>query len=371
MKLEAAKLQAFRPFRCAEPGWLSYHMTPRFVTTIHPVAPFDFRRTLRFALRPPATSNGRQFEPLLDHWVENEFLRAIELDEGVALYGVSENGEAGALHVRILRGPSGARAQHEVERAVRRQLSVGTDLTSFYQLVAQDPVLSHLVRHFNGMRIPQLINPYEALVCAILEQQINLSFAHQVKLALIRTYGHYVEHDGRRYYVFPSPETLAAATPEQLRTIQVSGPKARYIIAISQSIIERGLNLDTLQPLAPEAAIEGLMALKGVGAWTAQYVAMRALGHVDCLPAADVGLQKSIRYFYGLRKPPDAARVEVIARAWSGWRSYATFYLWLTYWEDASWKEILRAEIRLESRAKKRNALGRSIRSSSTLRRSR
>ena len=76
-------------------------------------------------------------------------------------------------------------------------------------------------------------------------------------------------------------------------------------------------------------AHEKLLELKGVGHWTAQYVGLRALAHLDCLPAADVGLQKVIHYFYGLRKRPSPERVQKMGRAWRGWQSYATFYLWL------------------------------------------
>lgn len=326
---------------------LSYHMTPEPVITIMPVAPFNFRRTLRFALRPPLIGNGREFEPLLDYWEDEEYRRVLEVRDGLALYGVSENGQEGSLHVRIICGPSGALAREEVERAVRRQLATGLDLRSFHRVAGGDPVLARLVSHFRGMRIPQLLNPYEALISAILEQQINLSFAHQVKRALIQNYGRFVEWRGKRYGVFPSPGVLAASTPEQLRTLQVSGPKAKYIIAISRAVVEGRLDLDALCTLDPPAAHERLVALKGVGAWTAQYVGLRSLGHLDCLPAADVGLQNAIRYFYGMRRQPAAARVEAMARAWRGWRSYAAFYLWLTFWEDASWKEERRAEIRV------------------------
>lgn len=325
---------------------LRYHMKPEPVITIMPVAPFNFRRTLRFALRPPLTGNGRKFEPLLDYWEDDEYRRVLEVGDGLALYGVSEDGRDGRLRVRVLCGPSGAPVREEVEHAVRRQLATGLDLRSFHQVAGRDPVLSRLVSHFHGMRIPQLLNPYEALVSAILEQQINLSFAHQVKGALIRKYGRSVEWEGRRYGVFPSPGVLAESTPEQLRTIQVSGPKAKYIIALSQAVVDRQLDLGALPTLAPPAAHDRLMALKGVGAWTAQYVGMRSLGHLDCLPAADVGLQNAVRYFYGLRKQPAAARIEMMARAWQGWRSYAAFYLWLTFWEDESWKKQRRAEIR-------------------------
>jgi DNA-3-methyladenine glycosylase II len=66
---------------------------------------------------------------------------------------------------------------------------------------------------------------------------------------------------------------------------------------------------------------------------------------LDHLPSGDVGLQKAVQIFYRLRKAPSSARVEQMGRKWAGWRSYATFYLWLTYWEKPEWKESLLAEI--------------------------
>ncbi|MGH9396072.1 MAG: DNA-3-methyladenine glycosylase family protein [Terriglobia bacterium] len=323
-----------------------YQMQPHQTITIIPRPPFNFRRTLRFALHPPALQNGREFEPLLDYFVDAEFRRVAEIGGQPVLYGVSEAGPDGALRVRILRGPAGKSALKEVERAVRLQFGADLDLEPFHQIAASDRVLSRLVFHFRGMRIPQVANPYETLVSAILEQQINLSFAHQVKRALIGKYGESVEYEGRCYSVFPMPEALGATTPEELRKIQISGPKAKYIIAISRAVVEGSLDLEALRTVDPAAAHGRLMALKGVGAWTAQYVGMRALGHLDCLPAADVGLQKAIQFLYGMRKQPAIPRVELLARKWRGWRSYATFYLWLTFWEDALWKEKLRGEIR-------------------------
>lgn len=311
---------------------------------LKPLDPFHFERTLRFILSPPALLNGRSFAPLLDYFVAGEFRRVMEIDGEPVLYGVSERPES-QLRVRILRGPSHPAARQAVLGNVRRQLAANFDLKPFYGLAAADPVLSRLVIHFRGMRIPQVADPYEALISAILEQQVNLSFAHQVKRALIETYGRSVEFEGGRYNMFPNPAALAITTPRELRKLQISGPKAQYIIGISQAVVDGSLDLDALHLLEPAAAHEKLLALKGVGAWTAHYVGMRALGHLDCLPAADVGLQKSIQFFYGLRKQPSIPRLEKLARKWAGWRSYATFYLWLTYWEEMQWKEKLRAEI--------------------------
>ncbi|HEY6293714.1 MAG TPA: hypothetical protein VI455_19345 [Terriglobia bacterium] len=327
--------------------------------------PFDFNRTLRFILSPPELLNGRRFEPLLDHFVDGEYRRAAEMNGQPVLYGVKEakaatlvssgksrrkspSGSSGgsALEARILAGPRDAATEQTVARLVRRQFSTDLDLRPFYRLAASDPVLSKLVRHFRGMRIPQAPAVYETLISAILEQQVNLTFAYQVKKALIETYGSALEFEGRLYRTFPEPVRLALVTPVGLRKLQISGPKARYIAAISVAALDGSLDLEALRQVEPAQAHERLLREKGVGLWTAHYVGLRALGHLDCLPAADVGLQKSVQRFYRFRQKPTPASLEKLAQQWAGWRSYATFYLWLTYWEDAAWKEKLFGEIR-------------------------
>lgn len=315
---------------------------------IRPRAPFNFAQTLRFILSPPALRNGREFAPLLDYYVEGEYRRVLEIGGQLVLYSVAEEGDlaAPALRARIIAGPNNERTPQAVAAEVARQFSTDLDLEPFYTLAEADPVLRQLIVHFRGMRVPQAPRVFEILISAIIEQQVNLSFAHKVKKALIDTYGRSVDFDGRRYSAFPEPAALAITTPRELLPLQVSGPKARYIITISRLVLDGTLDLENLSQLEPALAHEKLLELKGVGHWTAQYVGMRTLKHLDCLPAADVGLQKVIQYFYGLRKRPTPERVQKMARAWRGWRSYATFYLWLTYWENAEWKSKVREEIR-------------------------
>jgi DNA-3-methyladenine glycosylase II len=317
--------------------------------------PFSFSHTLRFILSPPALLNGRTFAPLLDYFVEGEYRRVIEVGDALVLYGVSEekHGTKSRLRARILSGPDDEKTAGTIRAIVMRQFATELDLTPFYRLANFDPALSKLTAQFRGMRIPQAAGVYETLISAILEQQINLSFAHQVKLAMIEKYGRAIEHEGRRYNSFPLPAALAITTPRELRRIQISGPKARYIIAISQAVLDGSLDLEGLRALSPTMAHARLVEQKGVGPWTAQYVGMRALGHLDCLPAADVGLQKAIQRFYGLRKMPSEKRVTQMARAWAGWRSHATFHLWLTFWLEAEQKEKLMEEIRVQKRRTK------------------
>jgi DNA-3-methyladenine glycosylase II len=315
--------------------------------------PFHFNRTLRFILSPPELLNGRRFSPLLDNFEEGEYRRVADIGGELTLYGVREEIESGkpALQVRVLAGRREESLLHALVIQVERQFSTRLDLTPFYERAKTDPVLGCLCQHFRGMRIPQSATVFESLISAILEQQVNLGFAHQVKKALIEAYGGYVEFEGRRYNSFPQPAALAITTPSELRRLQISTPKARYLIGISRAALDGSLDLEGLRGLDPALAHAKLMEQKGVGPWTAQYVGLRALGHLDCLPAEDVGLQKAIRDLYRLRQQPSGTRVEKLARRWSGWRSYATFYLWRTYWESKASKASLIQTIRMKKRS--------------------
>ena len=246
---------------------------------IEPRAPFNFVQTLRFILSPPALLNGRQFPPLLDYFVEGEYRRVLDFNGQLILYGVREEGgtENPGLRVRILAGPDHDRAKRTVALEVDRQFSTDLDLQPFHALARRDAVLRQLVAHFRGMRVPQAPRVFEILISAIIEQQVNLSFAHKVKKALIDAYGAAMEYEGCRYAAFPDPAALAVTTPGELLRLQVSGPKARYIIAISRLVRDGGLDLENLRQLEPALAHEKLLELKGVGHWTAQYVGLRAL----------------------------------------------------------------------------------------------
>src|SRR5215469_11412786 len=188
--------------------------------------PFDFQRTLRFVLSPPALLNGRLFEPLLDHFGNGEYRRAADLSGQPVLYAVREVNpvsskparrdrylsESAGLDLKILAGPRDETTRRTLAEFVQRQFSTDLDLTPFYRLAASDRVLSRLVRHFGGMRIPQAPLVYETLISAILEQQVNLSFAHHVKKALVQAYGSSIEFEGNRYNAFPEPAALAITT---------------------------------------------------------------------------------------------------------------------------------------------------------------
>jgi len=302
---------------------------------------------VRFLVSPRELRSRRRLTPLLDRIEDDEYRRLVLVRGEPVLYGVREvrHRRDVALRLRILAGPQDSETLREVREIVERQFSAHLNLRPFYELARADPVLRRLVHHFRGMRVPQALSVFEALLCAILEQHENGTLAHRAKKALIEAYGISVICQERQYYAFPEPAALAIATPRHLRRLHIPASKASDLVEVSRAVVDGTFELEALRDLEPADALARLQARRGVSLWAAQYVALRALGHLDCLLATDVGLQKAIQYCYGMPKTPSPAEVEQMGRAWAGWRSYATFYLWLTLWEDAPWQEQLAREL--------------------------
>ena len=124
---------------------------------------------------------------------------------------------------------------------------------------------------------------------------------------------------------------LAAATDEDLRVCGLSAPKIRTLRAAAEAIIEGRLDLEGLSALDAEDAHEALVAVKGIGPWTADIFLLFCLGHPDAFPAGDLALQEAAKLALALKSRPDAARLERIAERWRPWRGVAARMLWAYY----------------------------------------
>jgi DNA-3-methyladenine glycosylase II len=124
---------------------------------------------------------------------------------------------------------------------------------------------------------------------------------------------------------------LAEATEEDLRACGLSSPKIRALRALAHAVAEGGLDLAGLAALAAEDAHKALVAVKGVGPWTADIFLLFCLGHPDAFPAGDLALQEAAKLALKLRRRPDAARLERIAERWRPWRGVAARMLWAYY----------------------------------------
>lgn len=124
---------------------------------------------------------------------------------------------------------------------------------------------------------------------------------------------------------------LAAATNEDLRGCGLSSPKIRALRAAAKTIAEGRLDLEGLSALDAEEAHRALVAVKGIGPWTADIFLLFCLGHPDAFPAGDLALQEAAKLALALKSRPDAARLERIAERWRPWRGVAARMLWAYY----------------------------------------
>jgi AraC family transcriptional regulator of adaptative response / DNA-3-methyladenine glycosylase II len=155
----------------------------------------------------------------------------------------------------------------------------------------------------------------------VLGQQVSVAGARTVAARLVERYGRPLAHPGEGLtHLFPDADTLAGLTPEDLPMPRARG---RALIALCEALASGDLALDR----GPDRddVRRALLAIPGIGPWTADYIALRALGHPDVFLPTDIGIRDALA---GLGHDPSTA--DELARAWSPWRSYAQLYLWQT-----------------------------------------
>jgi AraC family transcriptional regulator, regulatory protein of adaptative response / DNA-3-methyladenine glycosylase II len=178
----------------------------------------------------------------------------------------------------------------------------------------------------DGLRVPGALSGYELAVRAVLGQQITVAAARTLAQRLVHRFGTPIETpDPALRHLFPAPEVLAAAEGDALGTLGIVRQRQGAIVAIARAVAEGRL---TLHPGADvPATTAALKELPGIGDWTAQYIAMRALRWPDAFPAGDVALHKAL----GVQQSRQPAReAEAASQAWKPWRSYAVIRAWTT-----------------------------------------
>ena len=196
--------------------------------------------------------------------------------------------------VRIEAAPGGAAIEPgdpALADAVRRYLGGPFDLDAFAAFAATEPVLARLVPTLRGFRPPLVPDPFETLVTSISAQQISLQAAFSIRNRLIEAFGepYDVAH------AFPTRERLALARPDEVVAVGFSGRKAEYIVGLAQA----DLDLAALALLPDDEVKAALIALPGIGEWTAEWFLARHLGRPEAWPAGDLGLRKAVVHYYG------------------------------------------------------------------------
>jgi AraC family transcriptional regulator, regulatory protein of adaptative response / DNA-3-methyladenine glycosylase II len=291
---------------------------PRLVPAYQP---YDARRMLWFL--------GRHSTPGLETYDESTgsptYTRALRLPGG-----------PGVLQLTLSGGGSGFDADLRLSRAEDEPAALA-QLAHLLDLETDpNPALAHLVddpvvqaRRRPGVRVPGTVDPVETLVGTVIGQQISLAGARTLSGRLVRTYGKPLPRRLVRAgvtHAFPTPEALAALDPAQLPMPLARG---RTLAAIGHAVVQHG---ESLVGGAADAE-PALLALPGVGPWTATYQRLRAGRDPDAFMATDLAVRRAFEA-HGLAGDPRSAAAHALA--WSPYRSLALLHLWFGYLERGS-----------------------------------
>ncbi len=206
----------------------------------------------------------------------------------------------------------------EVTAVVRRWLALDDDIAVVEAALATDPTIGPLIARRPGLRVAGAVSAAECLLFTVLGQQVSLAAARKAQERLVAAYGRAVDLPGGPWRLGPSPEAVAATDPDRLREdLRLTGARARSLHTVAVALTD-GLFNDVTDLTVTK---ERLLALPGIGPWTTEYVALRALGDRDAFTPGDAVLRRAL----GGAKPAGA---EALSQTWRPWRAYASTHLW-------------------------------------------
>ncbi|MEP7293767.1 MAG: hypothetical protein ABI835_18410 [Chloroflexota bacterium] len=292
---------------------------------------------MRFAPFPPydfaPTLHGARFLFTMGMAHNGAFRRVIHVGEALALVEVTSLGtvDTPQLEARLL-AAKGTVDEAALWAKVARVLNIGADLKPFYTAAASEPVLAETIRLLYGLHSLQADSLFEALLLTMTEQQISLKMAHAAQRWLLEWSGESIPYKGETYYAFPAAERIAQATVADLTPLKITFGRMQRMIDLAQAITSGQFDLEALRDQPAEVAYRGLMAISGVGHWTAAWTLVRAQGKYPYVGSADVGLRAAVNtYYHGLSGRADVKQVEQTFALYGAFEGIAAYYT-LTRW---------------------------------------
>lgn len=318
--MNSSNKEAFNE-RNSEMNWIDHES----YIEIFPPEEFNFEECLVFL--------GRANHEILHQIKEGIIYKLLKVNDSLILFTMKYVNKS--IKVEFPLGTPSTLERKKVGEYVWEWFDLEQDLEGFYQLASRDKVLKTLVQKYDGLRIMCIPDLFEALVWAVMGQQINLTFAYTLKRRFVEEFGESVTFEGERFWVFPSFDKIATLTIEDLIKLQISTRKAEYIIGIAKELVSGKLSKELLiQTEDYNEMKKSLMSIRGIGAWTADYVLMKCLHKGMAFPIADVGLHNALKNILDLEKKPSIEEIEGFAVGWNGWEAYATFYLWRSLYDE-------------------------------------
>jgi AraC family transcriptional regulator, regulatory protein of adaptative response / DNA-3-methyladenine glycosylase II len=277
--------------------------------------PYDWEATIAFLKRRAIAG--------VEHVTARRYARSVELD-GLQGTVAVEPADGNALRATV-RFPKLSALPAIIAR-LRRVFDLGADPVAIAGHLAKDPVLAPLVEARPGLRVPGAWDGFELAVRAVLGQQITVTAAARLAARLVAAHGQRLSAaDEHLTHVFPRAATIAAA---DLASLGMPRSRAAALSAVAAAAVADPHLFDANRGL--DDAVKRLRAIRGVGEWTAQYIALRQLREPDAFPAADLGLIRAMagRDGRGPKRGPSSSELLDRADAWRPWRAYAAQHLW-------------------------------------------
>ncbi len=273
------------------------------VTTARDTAPFDGAGVLCWL--------GARLVPGVEELAGGVYRRTLRLSGGPAMVALEPHDD----HVRVRLRLADTADRTAAVAACRSLLDLDADPAAHNPVLAADPALAGAVAANPGLRAPGTVDPAETAVRAVLGQQVSRAAARTLAGRLVAACGTPLpERDGALTHTFPAPEAIDADALGMPRTRQRTLRELCVRLADGSLVLAPG-----------PATRERLLDVPGIGPWTADYIALRALGDADAFPAADLGIRRGAR---ALGLPDDARGLTAHAERWRPWRRYAAHHLW-------------------------------------------
>jgi AraC family transcriptional regulator of adaptative response / DNA-3-methyladenine glycosylase II len=312
-----------------------YHRTPTQIrklahqTKIQPGNQYLFR--LHF--RPPYHWQGMleflaaRATPGVEVVEGGCYRRTISLHGREGYFEVALDDSRDALLVRIEFGDP--HSLFFIVERIRAMFDLNADWADVVPVLNSDPVLARMVKMDPGVRLPGSWNGFELAVRAILGQQVTVKGATSLAGRIASRFGKRFAGPSGLTHLFPAPEILANA---KLVDVGLTGARAETIRALARAVCSGKINFEGV--IDSDMFLARLCEIPGIGKWTAQYVAMRALGEPDAFPSSDLGLLRALSL-------GSSRELEQRAEEWRPWRAYAAMYLWRMLSHAGTTKKIV------------------------------
>lgn len=284
---------------------------------------------LRLAYRPPyawqAMLNflrGRAM-PGLEAVDGSTYRRSVRIADKQGWISISDRADKQQLALQV--APSLASVLMPLLAQVRDQFDVEANPQVIASHLQSDPLLAAQITRVPGLRVPGAFEPFELAIRAVLGQQVSVAGATTIAGRLVKRFGAAIETPFADVtHHFPTPQQLTQTSLEEIAALGM--PKSRAATVQNLATFALAGGLQKTATLNLDQLVRNLKTVPGIGEWTAQYIAMRALRYSDAFPAGDLGLQKAA----ALAPDTRISEKQLLQRAqqWSPWRSYAALLLW-------------------------------------------